>query len=112
MRRKQLTGFLGAAAFLAQGCLPVFQQYQGARVQAPGTFEITPNVATVSFRDEGESIHLQNQVGAQVAVGVAPRLDVRASYTRVMPIYSSLNYFALGPKLALGSWPGCCLCPR
>ena len=35
---------------------------------------------------------MQNQLGAQVAVGVAPQLDVRAAYTRVMLNFGGLNY--------------------
>ena len=95
------TGSVLWVAIFSQSCLPVFQQYQGAETQAPGTFEITPNVATVSAYEDGESIHMQNQLGAQVAVGVAPQLDVRAAYTRVMPDFGGLNYFAFGPKISL-----------
>ncbi len=91
------------AAVFSQSCLPVFQQYQGARTLKPGTHEITPNVAAVSFTEGGETEHIQNQLGLQAAFGLTPKVDLRAAYTRVELAEDGggFNFIGFGPKFSL-----------
>lgn len=86
----------------AQSCLPVFQRYQDARTQKPGTHEITPNVSVVSFTEDGETEHVQNQLGIQMAVGLTPRADLRAAYTRIEVVdIGGSNFIGFGPKFSV-----------
>ena len=90
-------------AVFSQSCLPVFQHYQDARTQKPGTHEITPNVAVVSFTEGGETSHIQNQLGLQAAFGLTSKADLRAAYTRVALAEDGggFNFVGFGPKFSL-----------
>ena len=87
----------------SKGCLPVFQQYQGARVLEPGDHEITPHFSYVSFTNDGETEHMQNQIGIRVATGATPKADLRLNYTRILMPNADFGYqfVTVGPKFKL-----------
>lgn len=64
-------------AALSAGCAPVFSDLQSARLVEPGQVEVTPAAGRVSFREDGESDHAQNQFGVHVATGLARSVDLR-----------------------------------
>ena len=80
----------------------MFQQYQGARTQKPGTQEITPNIATVSFTDDGETERIQNQLGLQAAFGLTPKADLRAEFGLLVNPGESGFGWSLGLGLSFG----------
>ena len=87
--RQQFIIFMSVVLWVmvfSQGCLPVFQRYQDARTQGPGTRAYTPTFATVSSHEDGESEHAQTQLGIQAAIGLSPRADLRLGYTYIQPV--------------------------
>jgi hypothetical protein len=92
------------ACTLIQNCAPVFSDLQSARLVGKGNIEITPSYSTVSFSESGESNGIQNHVGAQVAIGLSEKVDLR---TRIEHIWlkeeASYNetIFGVGPKFSL-----------
>jgi hypothetical protein len=82
------------------GCAPVFSDLQSARLVGPGRVEVTPGFSTVSFSDEGDSEHVQNHAGIQVATGVHEKVDLRVRYERVKVEDSpGVNVVGFGPKI-------------
>lgn len=89
------------AALLAAGCTAPFSEYQSARMAGKGQGEITGSYSSVlSGGDE-----VQDQFGAQAAVGLSDRIDIRTRYERIGIDWSdnvdAVNVFAFGPKFAL-----------
>lgn len=82
-----------------------FSDLQSARLVGPGRFEITPGYSSVGISEDGEADKLQNNVGVQVATGIAPRVDARMRYERVtFPDSDSGEGFSIlgaGPKFGL-----------
>lgn len=64
-------------AALSSGCAPVFSDLQSARLVEPGQVEVTPAAGRVSWREDGESEHVQNQFGIHMATGLARSVDLR-----------------------------------
>jgi hypothetical protein len=96
MKPMRVSILLACAAVLPS-CAPVFSDLQSAKLVGRGRVELTPSASTVSFADDGDTDHVQNHVGVQVATGVADRLDLRARYERV----EGVNAVGAGPKLSL-----------
>lgn len=94
-RRLLFLGLLGGA-MAAVACVPVFSDFQSAKLAGPGRVEITPSASTVSVSGEDEG-HVQDEYGVQVGTGVLDRLDLRARYVRV----EGINGVGFGPKIGL-----------
>ena len=97
-----------AGSVAASACAPVFSDLQSARTLPPGKVELTPQATSTSFRDDDESEHVQDHLGAQVAVGVAERVELRGRYERILVDDSGggqdgvhANVVGFGPKVAL-----------
>ena len=90
-------------SFSLQNCAPVFSELQGARTVGKDNVELTPSYSSVSFADEDGSEKVQNEVGIQVALGVSPRVDIRARYEYVWIPDDGGNVSAIGigPKFSL-----------
>ncbi|MCY3761338.1 MAG: hypothetical protein OXH50_08810, partial [Gemmatimonadetes bacterium] len=95
-----------AAAVFYQECPAISPQYlQGSEVLEPGERQFTPYISYVSFVFNGDSEHLQTQVGMQTAFGINPSADMRLSYTRatIADIDYGYNILTFGPKFRIGS---------
>lgn len=96
---------LAAALAFSAGCVAPFSDLQSAKLLGKGNFEVTPGFSTVSASDEGETGHLQNNIGAQLGYGVTNFLDLRLRYEYVYATVEdegeetiSANVLAFGPK--------------
>ena len=100
---------LASALAFAAGCVAPFSEMQSAKMLGKGNFEVTPGFTTVSVSDEGETEHLQNEIGAQIGYGIANFLDLRLRYEHIYASVEdegetetiSANVLAFGPKFRL-----------
>lgn len=106
-RRTPRLRFLAAAlpALLAAGCVPYVADQQSARMLPARGIELNGSYSTVSFRNEGESEHVQDQFGARFAYGLSDRTELRFTYERIELDddfeADGLNLFGAGVKLGL-----------
>lgn len=91
------------AALTCAACAPVFSDLQGARLVPPGKVELTPGVSTVYGYADGDSGHIQDQLGLQLATGVMRGAELRARFERLEIADSDdgTNMLGAGPKVAL-----------
>lgn len=54
---------MALVVLVLSGCVPFVADQQSARLLAPGEVEVTPSFSSVSFSNEGESEHVQDQFG-------------------------------------------------
>jgi hypothetical protein len=101
--RKLIRAIAPIAALLPVACAPVFSDLQSARLLPKGAVEVTPQGTATWFSDPDESEHVQNHVGAQVAVGLSDRVELRSRYERILvgDDGGGANLVALGPKIGL-----------
>jgi hypothetical protein len=90
-----------AAALATAACAPVFSDLQSARTLPRGAFELTPQGTSTWGSDDDDSDHIQNHIGAQAALGLSDRTEVRARFEHIDVDDEGANVVALGPKVAL-----------
>jgi hypothetical protein len=92
-----------ALAALLPSCAPVFSEMQSAKLVGKGNVELTPSASAVLSSGGGETEHVQDHLGLQVATGVADKVDVRARYehVRVEGGDGGVHVLGGGPKIAL-----------
>jgi len=88
------------------GCAPVFSEMQDARTVGKNNVEGTASFSSAGFTTDGESDHLQNQVGFQAAAGLSDAIDLRLRYALVIVDDdiledASVHVLAIGPKVSL-----------
>lgn len=89
-----------------QSCIaPVFSDLQSARLVGKKNVELTPSYSTVGFNEDGESEGIQNHIGAQMAVGLSDKVDLRVRFEHVWLKNDDEGYdeqiLGLGPKISL-----------
>lgn len=89
------------AALAPAACAPVFSDLQSARTLPRGKVEVTPHGTSTWGADDDDSDHIQNHLGAQAAVGLSDRVELRARYEHIDIGDEGANVAALGPKVAL-----------
>jgi hypothetical protein len=89
-------------AGMVSGCAPVFSDLQSAKLVGRGRVEVTPGFSSVSSSSGGESDHVQDHAGVQLATGVLEGVDLRVRYERVKVEDSpGINVLGFGPKVRL-----------
>lgn len=100
---------LAMAAGLTACLVPPFSDLQSAKMAGQGRVELTPHGSVVLSSSEGQTDHIQNNIGLQAAVGVTDFLDLRLrseylNHPRSDSMYddgSSAYVFGFGPKFSL-----------
>ena len=90
-------------AIVAISCAPLFSELQSARLVGKGNIEGTPYFTSTSISSDGETDHVQNHYGIQVAYGLINGLDLRARYEYISVSQGggATNVFGIGPKVGL-----------
>jgi hypothetical protein len=96
---------VGSAACLA----PPFSDLQSAKLAGKGRIELTPHGSMILSSSEGETDHIQDNLGLQVAAGITNFLDLRLRYEYLYHPDSGVEYdnsysghvFGFGPKFSL-----------
>lgn len=85
---------------IAAGCAAPFSDFQSARIVPKGKVEVTPSFSAVTFTEDGDTEHLQDVYGAQVAFGAGEVSEVRVAFARVdfVDEDGGFNVFGFGPK--------------
>jgi len=100
---------LGVAAGAAACLVPPFSELQSAKLAGRGRVELTPHGSMIVSSHEGETDHVQNNFGAQAALGVANFMDLRLRYEYLHHPDSGGDYedgfsghvLGFGPKFSL-----------
>ncbi|MCB0301244.1 MAG: hypothetical protein KDE52_14400 [Calditrichaeota bacterium] len=92
---------IGALLLTLLNCAPVFSDLQSARMVEKDKVEITPSYSSISFSEDGESGHVQNHYGLQIAHGSTDKANLRFRYERIQEEDFGLNVIGLGPKYAI-----------
>ena len=82
------------ATLAGVACVPVFSDFQSAKLVGRDRVEVTPSASTVSSSDDG---HVQDEFGLQVGTGVLDGMDLRAGYVHA----AGVNGVGFGPKIAV-----------
>jgi hypothetical protein len=105
--------FIGvsAPATLLAGCVPFLADHQSARILPRGEVEVTPSFSYVSYSEDGETEHIQDQYGARLGIGIAQHVDFRATFEHISvddgsSFSSDLERWALRPEFGLVKNPG------
>lgn len=86
------------------GCATVFSHYQSAELAGVGNVEVTPSFSIVTLFAEGDSDHVQNTTGGEIAVGLHRIVDFRLGYARLdITDGDGINVVGGGPKISLDS---------
>ena len=86
---------------MVSACAPVFSDLQSAKLVGKGAVEVTPGFSSVSFAD-GDSGHVQDHAGLQLATGVHDKVDLRVRYEHVwVDGGGGVNVLGFGPKVQL-----------
>jgi len=100
-----ITCFVVVVLVFLAGCAPPFSAMQSARLAGKGNFEVTPLFSTIFFSTGGETEHVQNEYGLQVAYGLADRFDLQLRYEfisgAVEDVGWSANVIGIGPKIGI-----------
>src|SRR5262245_37562136 len=89
------------AVVSAAACAPPFSELQSARLVGVGHRALTASYNTVNAGYQGENAHVQNEVTAQAAFGIAANADIRARYDHVAIRDGNFNALSAGPKFGL-----------
>lgn len=100
---------LVAAAGTPACLVPPFSDLQSAKLAGKGRVELTPHGSLILSSSDGETDHVQNNLGLQAAAGVASFLDFRLRYEYLHHPDSGDRYdsgfsahvFGFGPKFSL-----------
>jgi hypothetical protein len=98
---------LAFIAFGAGGCAPPFSELQSAKLVDEGEFEIGGHYSAVSWNYEGEGDKVQDNVGVQLAFGVAETMNLRFRYEYINvggfddDMDLNAHVFGFGPKFSL-----------
>ena len=100
---------LGLIVIGAVGCAPPFSEMQSAKLVDEGEFEITGHYSAVSWHNEREGAtddggKAQDNMGVQLAYGVAERINFRARYEALIVeknVDFTAHAFGFGPKFSL-----------
>lgn len=104
MRTADQLLLIAGLAITATGCAPVFSELQSARTVGKNRVEITPSYSSINYSEEGWGDGFQKHVGAQVAYGITPRLDMRLRYEFIWlkdAADENVSVIGFGPKFAL-----------
>ncbi|MEQ9424939.1 MAG: hypothetical protein RJQ09_11005 [Cyclobacteriaceae bacterium] len=85
----------------AQACAPVFSEMQSARMLDQGQMEATALYSNVGFGEDGESDHVQNQLGARVSYGFSDQFNLRFGYENLFEDGGSIHVIGLGAKFPI-----------
>jgi len=97
---------------VVSACAPVFSDLQSAKLVGKGRVEATPGFSSVSgssggcsncsTQAAGDSSHVQNHGGLQLATGVDDKVDLRVRYEHVwVDDGPGVNVLGFGPKIQL-----------
>lgn len=98
LSRAVLTATVGVTT---AACTPPFSELQSARLVGVGHREMTVGYNTVSAGYAGDNAHVQNEVSAQAAFGVAANADIRARYDHITTPDGAFHALSAGPKFGL-----------
>ncbi|MEQ9264835.1 MAG: hypothetical protein RLN81_06410 [Balneolaceae bacterium] len=92
--------------FLTSNCVTIFSEFQSADTLGKGNTEITPAASIVNFSNDGESDHIQTNMGVQVGYGVSEVTDLRfrfeaPSYGDDLSTFGEIFAVGFGPKIQL-----------
>lgn len=92
--------------FLTSNCVTIFSEFQSADTLGEGNTEITPAASIVNFSNDGESDHIQTNIGVQVGYGVSEVTDLRfrfeaPSYGDDLSTFGEIFAIGFGPKVQL-----------
>ena len=100
-RQISKTVLITMAVVSAAACTPPFSELQSARLVGVGHREVTAGYNTVNAGYSGQNAHVQNEVSAQAAFGVAANTDIRARYDHIATANGSFHALSAGPKFGL-----------
>ncbi|MDA0194498.1 MAG: hypothetical protein O2951_05535 [Bacteroidetes bacterium] len=83
---------------LWESCAPVFSEMQSARMLDKGQMEATGLYSNVAFGDDGETDHIQNEIGLRVNYGFSSKLNMRFAYENIFEDGQSAHVLGIGPK--------------
>jgi hypothetical protein len=92
--RRRLLFALLWATLADVACVPVFSDFQSAKLVGRDHVEVTPSASTVSSSSDG---HVQDEFGLQFGTGVRDGMDLRAGYVHA----AGVNGVGFGPKIAV-----------
>ena len=105
MELKHALPLISLLLVVLNSCAPVFSELQSARTVGKGNIEATGAFSTVSFTNEGESEHAQNNIGIQAGYGLSDVVDLRVRYEYLWLDKSAdaggVNILGFGPKFSL-----------
>lgn len=106
MKSSNYSFLLISLIFLTSNCVTIFSEFQSADTLGEGNTEITPAASIVSFTNEGESEHIQTNMGVQVGYGLSDVTDLRfrfeaPSYGDDLSTFGEFFAFGFGPKVQL-----------
>lgn len=78
-------------------CSSPFSEFQSARMAGPGEIEFSGHYSKVGISGG----FYQDQLGAQLGVGVTNSFDIRARYESVLFEDQSIGVFGFGPKFSM-----------
>lgn len=92
----------GLASLPLLGCAPPFADLQNAYTLPPGRFQLTPSFSAVTSSYDGQTEHIENVYGIQVAAGLSAGAEFRLAFARVDLVEATgVNVLAFGPKFAV-----------
>jgi hypothetical protein len=94
---------LSFIALGAGGCAPPFSELQSAKLVDEGEFEIGGHYSAVSWRYEDEGEKVQDNIGVQLAYGLAETMNLRFryEYINVDDLDVTAHVIGFGPKFSL-----------
>jgi len=90
------------------GCAPPFSELQSAKLVDEGEFEIGGHYSAVSWNYEDEGDKVQDDIGVQLAFGIAETMNIRVRYEYINvggfdddEFDLTAHVFGFGPKFSL-----------
>lgn len=94
---------LGLFVIGTVGCAPPFSEMQSAKLVDEGEFEVAGHYSAVSWQYEDDGDKVQDNIGVQLAYGLAERVNFRAryEYINVGDLDVTAHVIGFGPKFSL-----------
>ena len=103
MRSMAAVCMLACIVLGSGGCAPPFSELQSAKLVDEGEFEIGGHYSAVSWQYEGEGDKVQDNIGVQIAYGMAETMNlrIRYEYINVGDLDITAHAIGFGPKFSL-----------